>query len=110
MKKNKIYGFLIISLVIIGMGCIGKELSEQESIQPQNPPSKNVKSSPPFSVEMSFSALPLLDQPVNLTVDVIPTSDSSNFSIGILLPDGIELVKGDLIRKVDGSVTRGEKV
>ena len=70
-----------------------------------------------YTIKLGISETPYIDKPVDLAVEVMPVSDSPDFSIGILLPEGIELVKGDLtpaeeglIRNIQGPVANGDKV
>ncbi len=74
-----------------------------------------------YNLELEFTETPYLNNPVNLRVTVTPTSDSPDFVIGIVLPEGIVAPErvvlpesigddADLIKEVEGPVARGEKV
>ncbi|MBS3101942.1 hypothetical protein J4458_00665 [Candidatus Woesearchaeota archaeon] len=74
-----------------------------------------------YDIKLELTETPYLNNPVNLRVTVTPTSDSPDFVIGMLLPEGIVLPGGkvlpegivdevDLIKKIEGPVAKGEKV
>ncbi len=104
--KNKLLIAGLVLMMVLG-GCIeGTEIGKT----PEVPSSPSIKTGPPFSVNLSVSTLPYLNQPVDLTVSVVPTSERPNFSIKILLPKGIQLIEGDLMQRVEGPIARGEIV
>ncbi|MBM3301758.1 MAG: hypothetical protein FJY85_17635, partial [Deltaproteobacteria bacterium] len=49
-----------------------------------------------FDVRLDFSGPPLLNEAAELVVTVSPAQDVSNVVIHIILPEGIELIEGDL--------------
>jgi len=57
---------------------------------------------------LSFSEIPLLNQPTELTFSITPTADAPNTSINIQLPEGIQLVSGNL--SWEGNIEQGKTI
>lgn len=64
--------------------------------------------SSPMNVSLSFSEPPLLNTPVNLVLAVTTRTNAENTTAQITLPDGFELVSGDLTWK--GSIDENEEI
>lgn len=92
--ENKIK-IVIIALVVIGIifisGCYQPEQPQTTEIT--TPP---MKPSSPLQVELFLSDKPLLNNPVTLALKFKSVMDASNISAKIELPDGFELVSGNL--------------
>jgi len=69
------------------------EVRDLPIIAPEPPPPPDR----PYVIKMDLDGTPALNQPVGLTVTIASLMDVENATFGIFLPEGIELVSGDLL-------------
>jgi hypothetical protein len=70
----------------------GTAVSEEVFLEPPPPPPP----SRPYVVKMDLDGVPALNRPVTLRVTIASKMDLTNATFRIFLPEGIELVGGDL--------------
>ncbi len=101
MNKSLFLMGVLVVVLLVG-GCVQTTTPEEKTTFPE--------SLEKFfeSVNISFNATPLLNQPVELTIAASPLYDVSNATLEILLPEGFELVSGDL--KWEGNLRRNETI
>ncbi len=91
-KMNKVIAVAFL-LVLVSVGCITPESRARMNI---------------FHGNFSVVGEPILNQEIELTYFVEPEIDVPNASMRIDLPDGIELIEGDLTWT--GAIQKGERV
>jgi len=97
---------VFIALFVI-TSCTSTEPIEKDIVT--TPPS-SIKPSSPIQATLSLSDKPVLNTPVTLTLSFKSATDAPNTNAKIELPDGFELVSGDLNWQGDLSADKEQKI
>jgi len=87
---------ILLILIIASMITFGSPVLAKNASGPSDNTPFDATLSEFFDIRLDFSGPPFLNETVELAVTVSPAQDVSNVVIQIVLPEGIELVEGNL--------------